>query len=90
MEWRLSLHLGVVAIEKGANGSPSTYVANFTNFSIRAGCDRMLILEVEFNRFEFRIFKFKEAIFPTFCSKLEGELLESYFTLEYWRQVKCK
>ena len=26
----LSLHLGVVAIEKGAFGSPSTKVANFT------------------------------------------------------------
>ena len=27
-----SLHLGVVAIEKGAFGSPSTKVANFTYF----------------------------------------------------------
>ena len=30
MEYRLLLHLGVVAIEKGAIGSPSTKVANFT------------------------------------------------------------
>ena len=30
-EQRLSLHLGVVAIEKGAFESPSTTVANFTN-----------------------------------------------------------
>ena len=31
-EWSsaLPLHLGVVAIEKGASGSPSTMVANFT------------------------------------------------------------
>ena len=29
-----SLHLGVVAIEKGALGSPSTMVANFTYFFI--------------------------------------------------------
>ena len=31
-EWSsaLPLHLGVVAIEKGAFGSPSTMVANFT------------------------------------------------------------
>ena len=29
-EWRPPLHLGVVAIEKGAVGSPSTKVANFT------------------------------------------------------------
>ena len=29
-----SLHLGVVAIEKGAFGSPSTMVANFTYFTI--------------------------------------------------------
>ena len=27
------LYLGVVAIEKGAFGSPSTTVANFTNFT---------------------------------------------------------
>ena len=34
MEWRPPLHLGVVAIEKGAFGSPSTMVANFTfNFT---------------------------------------------------------
>ena len=30
MELRLSLHLNVVAIEKGAFGSPSTNVTNFT------------------------------------------------------------
>ena len=30
MEYRPPLHLGVVAIEKGAFGSPSTMVANFT------------------------------------------------------------
>ena len=30
MEWRLPLHLGVVAIEKGAFGLPSTKVVNFT------------------------------------------------------------
>ena len=31
-EWSSApLHLGVVAIEKGAFGSPSTMVANFTN-----------------------------------------------------------
>ena len=30
MEYRPPLHLGVVAIEKGAFGSPSTKVANFT------------------------------------------------------------
>ena len=29
MELRLPLHLAVVAIEKGAFGSPSTKVANF-------------------------------------------------------------
>ena len=29
-EWSSALHLGVVAIEKGAFGSPSTMVANFT------------------------------------------------------------
>ena len=29
-EWRPPLHLGVVAIEKGAFSSPSTTVANFT------------------------------------------------------------
>ena len=34
MELRPPLHLGVVAIEKGAFGSPSTMVANFTYFSI--------------------------------------------------------
>ena len=28
------LHLGVVAIEKGAFGSPSTTVANFTYFTV--------------------------------------------------------
>ena len=28
--WTLPIHLGVVAIEKGAFGSPSTMVANFT------------------------------------------------------------
>ena len=32
MELRPPLHLGVVAIEKGAFGSPSTKVANFTYF----------------------------------------------------------
>ena len=34
MEWSsaLPLHIGVVAIEKGAFGSPSTKVANFTYF----------------------------------------------------------
>ncbi len=30
MEKHLPLHLGIVAIEKGAVGSPSTTVANFT------------------------------------------------------------
>ena len=30
MQFRPLLHLGVVAIEKGAFGSPSTKVANFT------------------------------------------------------------
>ena len=30
MEWRLSLHLGVVAIEKGALVYASTKVTNFT------------------------------------------------------------
>ena len=35
-EWSSAppLHLGVVAIEKGAFGSPSTMVANFTYFII--------------------------------------------------------
>ena len=35
-EWSstLPIHLGVVAIEKGAFGSPSTKVANFTYFII--------------------------------------------------------
>ena len=32
MEERTPLHLGVVAIEKGAFGSPSTKVANFTYY----------------------------------------------------------
>ena len=32
MELRFSLHLSVVAIEKGAFGLPSIMVANFTNF----------------------------------------------------------
>ena len=32
MEWCPPLHLGVVAIEKGAFGSPSSKVANFTYF----------------------------------------------------------
>ena len=32
MEYLPPLHLGVVAIEKGAFGSPSTKVANFTYF----------------------------------------------------------
>ena len=31
----LPLHLGVVAVEKGAFGSPSTMVANFTLFTFR-------------------------------------------------------
>ena len=35
MELRPPLHLGVVAIEKGAFGSPSTKVANFTLLSSR-------------------------------------------------------
>ena len=30
MEWHPPLHLGVVAIEKGAFGSPTTKVSNFT------------------------------------------------------------
>ena len=30
MKYSLPLHLGVVAIEKGASGSPSTKVSNFT------------------------------------------------------------
>ena len=30
MEWRPFIHFGIVAIEKGAFGSPSTMVANFT------------------------------------------------------------
>ncbi len=30
-----SLHLGVVAVEKGAFGSPSTMIANFTFFYFR-------------------------------------------------------
>ena len=34
VEQRPPLHLGVVAIEKGAFGSPSTMVANFTYISI--------------------------------------------------------
>ena len=34
MEWHPLLHLGVVAIEKGAFGSPSTKVANFTFISV--------------------------------------------------------
>ena len=29
MDWHPPLHLGVVVIEKGAFGSPSTLVANF-------------------------------------------------------------
>ena len=41
MVYRSSLHLGVVAIEKGAFVSPSTKVANFTlllfRFIIKAG-----------------------------------------------------
>ena len=32
MELRPPLHLGIVAIEKGAFGSPSTKVANFIHF----------------------------------------------------------
>ena len=37
-EWSsaLPLHIGVVAIEKGAFGSPSTMVANFTLLTIAA------------------------------------------------------
>ena len=34
MEWCPPLHLGVVAIEKGAFGSPSTMFANFTYFLV--------------------------------------------------------
>ena len=34
MESRLPLHLGVVAIEKGAFGSSSTEVTNFTYFTL--------------------------------------------------------
>ena len=35
MEWRVpSLHLGIVAIEKGAFGSPSATVTNFTFYII--------------------------------------------------------
>ena len=33
MEWRPPLHLGVVIIETGAFGSPSTSVANFAYFT---------------------------------------------------------
>ena len=33
-EWRLHLYLGVVAVEKGAFGSPSTMVANLTKLGI--------------------------------------------------------
>ena len=33
MEWGSPLHLGVIAIEKGAFGSPSTKVANFTYYN---------------------------------------------------------
>ena len=35
MEYRPPLHFGVVAIEKGAFGSPSTTVANFTYMILR-------------------------------------------------------
>ena len=48
MEYRPSLYLGVVAIEKGALGSPSTKVADFTNDATtkerkksRSVCDSM-------------------------------------------------
>ena len=34
MEYHSSLHLGVLAIEKGAFGSPLTKVANFTLYGI--------------------------------------------------------
>ena len=34
MEWRRPLHLGAVAIEKGAFGLPSTKDANFTFYYI--------------------------------------------------------
>ena len=56
-EWSNSLHLGVVAIKKGAFGPPSTTVANFTficlntvpsylpNPSARAGYDTRLIFK---------------------------------------------
>ena len=35
MESRPPLHLGVIAIEKGAFGSPSTTVPSFTDLSIK-------------------------------------------------------
>ena len=41
MELRPLQHFGVVAIEKGAFGSPSTKVANFTYFTY------CLLLEIE-------------------------------------------
>ena len=40
MEWRLPLHYGVVAIEKGAFVSPSTTVANFYFTHRRIGVDQ--------------------------------------------------
>ena len=48
MELWPTLHLGVVAIEKGAFGSPSTTVANFTYFLLIIGRDasvRMLVVK---------------------------------------------
>ena len=47
MECRPLLYSGLVAIEKGAFGSPSTEVANFTDFTIdfRSDSDQDLIAQ---------------------------------------------
>ena len=48
--WHRPLHLGVVAIEKGAFGSPSTMVANFTYI-----CSYLFWSVFNWNHFEMRL-----------------------------------
>ena len=48
-ELRPALHLGVVAIEKGAFGSPSTLVANFTYLTKYHTYNKLKYLKKQFN-----------------------------------------
>ena len=73
MEWCSPLHLGVVAIEKGAFGLPSTMIANFTYLLLGSCFDRD-VLDIHFRSFKSSIINTNRKIVllikfsASFCS----------------------